>query len=138
MLTAIPGSSRFFCGGIIAYSNFVKHKIVGVALKTLKRYGAVSSQTAQEMARGVRKKFRTDLAIAVTGIAGPSGGTSKKPVGTVYICIAWGKCISVEHHLFEGKRGQIRKAACTSALEFLRALLLKKLKTDDTKSKNRV
>lgn len=127
MLTALPGSSRYFSGGIIAYSNDIKQRIVGVSLKTLSRYGAVSSKVAKEMAQGVRRKFKTDLGLAITGIAGPSGGTRKKPVGTVFICIAADKKLYMEHHIFTGKRSQIRKAACNSALRFLRTLLIKKI-----------
>ena len=125
MFTAMPGSSHYFCGGIIAYSNAVKEDIVDVDPKTLRRYGAVSSQVAQEMAHGVRKKMKTDLAISITGIAGPSGGTGEKPVGTVYICIAQESSTHIEHYLFKGKRNQIRKAACASAIKFLKILLKK-------------
>ncbi|MGB3340672.1 MAG: nicotinamide-nucleotide amidohydrolase family protein [bacterium] len=125
MLTCIPGSSRYFSGGIIAYSNQVKQKIVGIHYRTLKRYGAVSAEVAKEMAQGVRRKFKTDLGLAITGIAGPTGGTSKKPVGTVYICITAGQYVYIEHHKFTGQRSQIRKAACTRALRFLRLSLIK-------------
>ena len=124
ILTALSGSSRYFSGGIIAYSNTVKQKIVGVNSRTLSRYGAVSSEVAKEMAQGVRKKFKTDIGLAVTGIAGPRGGTIKKPVGTVYICIIADRHVHIENHLFTGKRSQIRKAACNSALKSLRRLLI--------------
>ena len=125
MLTAIPGSSHYFYGGIIAYANTVKQKVVGVSLKTLKRYGAVSAQVARAMAQSVRREFKTDLAIAITGIAGPSGGTSKKPVGTVYICIVIKELAYTEHYLLRGSRSQIKKAACSRALKYLRTLLAK-------------
>jgi len=129
MITRVPGSSRYFSGGIIAYSNRVKESLAGVRCKTLKGYGAVSAEVAKEMARGVRRRFKTDLGIAITGIAGPSGGTSKKPVGTVYICIAEGHSVHTEHHIFIGKRDQIRKAACARAFRFLSLLLIRNEKS---------
>lgn len=85
MITEVAGSSAYFSGGIISYSNAVKVRILGVNPETLSQYGAVSEQTAKEMAIGARKALQTDIAIAATGIAGPSGGTEEKPVGTVWI-----------------------------------------------------
>jgi PncC family amidohydrolase len=124
MLTRIPGSSRFFLGGIIAYANQVKQKIVGVHEKILKRHGAVSGVTALEMARGVRRKFRSDIALAITGIAGPSGGSKTKPVGTVFICIVQNGKSHTDHHVFMGNRAKIRKAACARALGLLKKALI--------------
>jgi len=126
MLTSVSGSSKYFSGGIIAYSNQVKHRIVGVRSETLKKYGAVSAEVAREMAQGVCRRFKTDIGLAITGIAGPLGGTSKKPVGTVYICITTEQYVCTEHHLFSGQRDQIRKAACNKALHFLKRVLVKK------------
>ena len=82
-ITDIPGSSAYFVGGIISYSNLLKMNILGVKRETLDKFGAVSVETAEEMARGARKIFHTDIGISVTGIAGPTGGTPEKPVGTV-------------------------------------------------------
>lgn len=87
-LTAQAGASRYFRGGIVAYSNEVKECALGVKHSTLEQYGAVSEQTAREMAEGVRERFDSDYAIATTGIAGPDGGTPTKPVGTVWIAVA--------------------------------------------------
>ena len=85
LLTTIPGSSAYYWGSVIAYQNMVKTEILGVRQETLKEYGAVSEQTVKEMAEGVRKKFGTDIGVSSSGIAGPSGGTEEKPVGTVWI-----------------------------------------------------
>lgn len=126
IITSIPGSSKYFSGGIIAYSNRVKEKIVGVRHATLKKHGAVSAQVAREMAQGVRKKLKTDLGIAITGIAGPSGGTKKKPIGAVFICLVTRKKICTEYHEFTGRRDHIRKAACKKALGSLKLLLAEK------------
>lgn len=87
-LTAQAGASKYFRGGVVAYSNEVKECALGVQHSTLEQYGAVSEQTAREMAEGVRERFDSDYAIATTGIAGPDGGTPTKPVGTVWIAVA--------------------------------------------------
>ena len=88
LITSIPGSSAYFKGGIIAYSNDIKEAAINVKPETLKNFGAVSEETVKEMAEGIRKKFQADYAIATSGIAGPGGGTPDKPVGTVWIAIA--------------------------------------------------
>ncbi len=88
LLTAQVGASTYFMGGVVAYSNEVKENILGVKHSTLETHGAVSEETVREMAEGVRTRLGTDLAIATTGIAGPDGGTSEKPVGTVWIAVA--------------------------------------------------
>lgn len=88
LLTAQAGASTYFMGGVVAYSNEVKENILGVKHSTLEAHGAVSEETVREMAEGVRTRIGTDLAIATTGIAGPDGGTSEKPVGTVWIAVA--------------------------------------------------
>lgn len=87
-ITNVPGASKIFLGGVVAYSNEAKKKFLGVRAKTLDQYGAVSEAVAREMAEGARRKFGADFAIAVTGIAGPGGGTKAKPVGTVFISLA--------------------------------------------------
>ena len=87
-ITAIPGSSTYFKGGIVSYTNEVKHRLLGVSDDTLQHYGAVSRQTVEEMACGAMKTLQTDAAIATSGVAGPSGGTDETPVGTIWIAVA--------------------------------------------------
>lgn len=127
IITEIPGSSEYFKGGIIAYSNELKKKIIGVKNKTLKNFGAVSRETAKEMALGLKKLTHSDIGISITGIAGPGGGTKDKPVGLVYIGVILNKKIMVEKNIFTGSRQQIRKKACEKALK----LLIQMLKEDE-------
>ena len=87
-ITNIPGASRYFEGSVISYSNAIKMNVLGVSKETLEAHGAVSEQTAREMAEGARKLLNTTFAISTTGIAGPDGGTAEKPVGTVWIACA--------------------------------------------------
>lgn len=89
LITAVPGSSAYFKGGIVAYSNEIKESLLGVSAQTLKKYGAVSRETVIEMAKGAMNTLKTDCAIATSGIAGPGGGTVEKPVGTVWIAVAY-------------------------------------------------
>ncbi|MEO0205388.1 MAG: CinA family protein [candidate division WOR-3 bacterium] len=119
IITAIPGSSNYFRGGIIAYSNEIKNRIIGVKPFTLKKFGAVSKQTAQEMAQGVRRITKSDISISITGIAGPGGGTKTKPVGLVYIAVADRKNTVANRFVFTGNREQVRKKACFNALKML-------------------
>jgi len=123
VITSIPGSSRYFVGGIITYSDGMKARVVGVKTTTLKRFGAVSAEVAQEMARGVQKKMAADVGVAITGIAGPGGGTAPKPVGLVYIAVAAKKRATVRRFLFKGGRQKIRKAAVNAALILSRKTL---------------
>jgi nicotinamide-nucleotide amidase len=119
-LTDIPGSSNWFDRGFVTYSNAAKISMLGVGQETLERYGAVSRETALEMVSGVLTHCKADLAIAVTGIAGPSGGTPEKPVGTVFI--AWqqrgqaGRCVK---HLFAGDRQAVRQQVIQFCLQQL-------------------
>lgn len=118
-ITNIPGSSDFFARGYIVYSNQAKIDDLGVKEETLRKFGAVSAQTAQEMAEGLRKKAQTDYALAITGIAGPGGATKLKPVGLVYISLAYlGDTIVQEHH-FKGTREQVKDRAALAALHLL-------------------
>ncbi len=119
MITSIPGSSKYFKGGIIAYSNEVKKNLVGVKEHTLKTSGAVSEQTARQMAQATRTIIKSSISISITGIAGPEGGTKEKPVGTVFIGITDNKKIKVYKFHFKGNRNQIRKKVCTQALKLL-------------------
>nr|WP_308113446.1 competence/damage-inducible protein A [Alicyclobacillus tolerans] len=108
MLTAIPGSSAYFAGGVVAYQNEVKEKQLGVHSETLTAFGAVSEQTAREMAEGVRSRLNSTYGLSVTGIAGPSGGTPEKPVGLVYGAVAGPDGTQVFRMQFRGSREQVR------------------------------
>jgi len=118
-ITNVPGSSEYYEGGIISYSNEMKMKFLEVNKQTLKEYGAVSEQTAREMAEGVRKATGADIGIATTGIAGPGGGTAEKPVGLVYISIAVEGETKVEKHIFHGNRWENKEQTCRTALSLL-------------------
>lgn len=89
LITSVPGSSDYFYGGIVAYSNEIKISLLNVATETLKRYGAVSRETVIEMVKGAMETMKTDCAIATSGIAGPGGGSLEKPVGTIWIAVAY-------------------------------------------------
>ncbi len=123
LITGEPGSSKYFCGGVIVYSDEVKQRVVGVRQATLRKYGAVSAEVAREMAQGVLERLKADISISITGIAGPTGGTKKKPVGLVYLCVATRQHVSVEKRVFKGSRNQIRREACTEVLRLLKRLL---------------
>lgn len=125
-LVNVSGVSDVFEEGYITYSNAAKHKLLGVSKQSLGQYGAVSSQVAGEMALGAARQARARAAIAVTGIAGPGGGTPQKPVGLVYIgCYVDGKVFVTENY-FQGSRQEIRTATTQAAL----SLLLEKLIRD--------
>jgi len=115
-LTDLPGSSAWYLGGVVAYSNSLKSRLLGVPPEILSAHGAVSAETARAMAAGVRAKTGADFAIAITGIAGPAGGTPEKPVGLVYIAVAGHGTTSVWEHRFSGTRDKIRSAATMTAL----------------------
>ncbi len=123
-LTDIPGSSKYFNRGIVVYSNEAKIQILGVKEEILRRYGAVSSQTAQEMARGVRDISRTDLGLSSTGIAGPTGGTPQKPVGLVYIALADKKEVRCSRFMFGGERIRVKYSTSQAALNIVRLHLI--------------
>ncbi len=120
MLTDVPGSSRYFIGGIVAYDNVAKKRLLGVSESTLCTYGAVSDQTAREMAFGAQRCFQSDIAVSITGIAGPEGGSTQKPVGTVYICVRKnGGPVTVEVNTFPGDRETVRVRSVNKALFML-------------------
>ncbi len=126
-LTAVPGASAVLERGFITYSDQSKQEMVGVTENTLAAFGAVSQQTAEEMAKGGCQIARTDLSISLTGIAGPSGGSAEKPVGLVWISAFRKDGIQqTERHLFTGDRQQIRMLACTHAISLLLRLLSNK------------
>jgi len=122
-LTAIAGSSHWFERGYVTYSNAAKREDLGVNDDTLERHGAVSEETAREMAAGALRKGRGQVALAITGVAGPTGGSRDKPVGTV--CFAWahGSKISSETRRFDGERESVRRQSVLHALQGVLELL---------------
>ncbi|HAZ28083.1 TPA: competence protein ComA [Candidatus Acetothermia bacterium] len=118
-ITDVPGASAYFLGGIIAYSNETKVTLLGVPAEVIATRGGVSAECAQAMAAGARTRFRSDFALAVTGIAGPSGGTPEKPVGLVYVALAAPDGAWVAEHRFPGSRQENRSSACEAALDLL-------------------
>jgi PncC family amidohydrolase len=125
-LTDIPGSSEYFMGGIVAYAYQAKVDLLGVSWQTLEQYGAVSRETVLEMANGARGVFSVDLALAVSGIAGPGGGLADKPVGTTWIGLATRDSAQAWHYHFTGDRIGNKAASADTAL----GLLLDYLKED--------
>lgn len=117
-LTAVPGASEVFWGGVISYDDAAKRGLLGVSEPSLRRHGAVSRTVAEEMAAGVRRVAGSTWSLAVTGIAGPSGGRPGKPVGTVWIALD-GASRGVRRHDFEGSREAIREAAAVEAMRWL-------------------
>ena len=118
-LTAIPGSSEVFKGGIISYTNEIKENILGVDGALLREYGAVSEPVAAAMAAGVRKRMAADVAISVTGLAGPGGDDFGNPVGTVFIGYADGCCSFAKECHFAGDREDVRRQAVETALQIV-------------------
>ena len=130
-ITNVPGSSDYYKGGAIAYANEVKEEILHVAREILEEKGAVSAECALEMAKGVRKLLDTDVGIATTGIAGPTGGTPDKPVGLVYIALATRSYVYHEKHIFHGNREENKREAADAALEMLKKQLLKRARSSE-------
>lgn len=122
-ITAVPGASDVFIGGIVAYDNVVKSGTLDVSPELLERHGAVSEQVVSAMAQGVQRQFAVDAALAITGIAGPSGGTAEKPVGTVWMAARLGKEARALKRVVPGDRGEIRARAAQGALDLLRRLI---------------
>ena len=118
-ITNVAGSSEYFEGGFVTYSNRAKTLFLGVPEGTIGKHGAVSANTARAMARGASKRLGVDLAVAVTGIAGPGGGSPEKPVGTVFICLAAGGQTCVREFHFSGTRRKIKKQTADEALIFI-------------------
>jgi nicotinamide-nucleotide amidase len=123
-ITGIAGSSAYYLGGVTSYANDVKVKLLGVTPATLEKYGAVSQETALEMSHGIRERIGADFGLSVTGIAGPSGGTPEKPVGTVWISIAQAKNHEARLFQFHGDRERIILGTSQAALNWLRLALL--------------
>jgi PncC family amidohydrolase len=119
VLTEQPGASRYFSAGLVTYSDDAKARILGVRPETIAAYGAVSERVAREMATGALRAAGVDAALAITGIAGPGGGTPEKPVGTVWIAVALGDNVRADVHRFPGDRAQVREQSARAALELL-------------------
>jgi len=118
-ITDIAGSSEYFLGSVVAYAYEVKVKLLGVSWGTLNKYGAVSRETVLEMARGAQQRIGGDIAISVSGIAGPGGGTPEKPVGTTWIGLVAGNDERVKEFHFSGNREQNKSSAADAALQML-------------------
>jgi nicotinamide-nucleotide amidase len=119
IITNTPGSSEYYLGGVITYSDESKMKLLGVKKESLENYGAVSAETVKEMAEGVRKIFDSDIGLAISGIAGPGGGTVEKPVGLVYFGLDDGSDIHSFEHRLTGSRLAIKRESCLIAMELI-------------------
>lgn len=122
-LTAAPGASAFLAGGVVAYADDLKVRLLGVRPETLATHGAVSEPVALEMVQGALTASGADVAVAITGVAGPGGGTAEKPVGTVWIAVGTAEGCEARHHRFAGDRGRIREASVDAALAVVMGLL---------------
>ncbi len=125
LITNVSGSSEYMIGGVIAYANRIKEELLGVRRSTLKSFGAVSQNTAQEMALGIRRLLKVDVGISTTGIAGPTGGTPEKPMGLVYMGISIGTKTVVEKRIFSGNRLEVKMKSALTLLDITRRLLLR-------------
>lgn len=130
-LTLVSGSSEYFLGGVIAYSNEIKTRVLGISYEVLRKEGAVSDTVARLMAMSVRGRFNSDLGIGITGIAGPKGGSDEKPVGLVYVGLADGKRVRVCRYDFRRlQRASVKEKSSEGALEMLRDFLIKEGEDD--------
>jgi nicotinamide-nucleotide amidase len=118
-ITEVPGSSGYFLGGIVSYADSVKAELLGVPGAALEAHGAVSAQVAVAMAAGARERLSVALAVAITGVAGPDGGSEAKPVGLTYVALADGRGTDVRRFTFGSDRAGNREAAARAALEWL-------------------
>jgi PncC family amidohydrolase len=119
LITNVAGSSAYYLGGVTAYSNEVKVRLLGVSKLTLEQHGAVSEETVLEMARGVRKAMWADIGVSVSGIAGPTGGTPDKPVGTVWIGLSSPRDENACHFLWSGDRLAVKEQSAQAALKMV-------------------
>ena len=117
-ITDVSGSSDYFMGGMVTYSNESKAKHLGIPLDYIRKYGAVSPQVARRMAQGVRKAFNTTFGLSTTGVAGPTGGTRRSPVGRVFVGLAAGRKVWVKKLDLKGTRREIKEKATEKALQF--------------------
>ncbi|ERL03404.1 competence/damage-inducible protein CinA domain protein [Mitsuokella sp. oral taxon 131 str. W9106] len=118
-LTDVAGSSAYVMGSVVSYTNAIKERLVGVRHETLAAHGAVSEETAREMAEGIRRAIRTDIGVGITGIAGPGGGTVEKPVGLVFIAISGVAGIIAHKKYFTGTRVENKRSSTESALSII-------------------
>jgi PncC family amidohydrolase len=118
-ITSVAGSSDYFRGGVVAYSNPVKERVLGVPTDVLEQHGAVSEETALAMARGVRQLLQVDLALAVTGLAGPTGATPENPIGLVYVALSSSQGEQCRKYVWSGDRSENREWSARAALEWL-------------------
>ena len=123
LLSQNSGSSNFFLGGVVSYANSAKEDVLKVKKNSILKFGAVSEIVAQEMAHGVRRLFFTDYSLSITGIAGPTGGTAEKPVGTVWIGYDDVSTNNSKKFFFTGDRDEIRKQSCEASLRLLLELM---------------
>lgn len=123
LLTAVPGASDVFAGGIICYENASKIRDLKVSSDVLAESGAVSEPVARAMAEGICERFAVDVGVAVTGIAGPSGGTKAKPVGTVWLAVRVGSATRAVGRWFPGQRNEVRQRSAQAALDLVRKAL---------------
>ena len=119
-ITNVSGSSAYFIGGVIAYDNRIKTGLLAVREDTIKTHGAVSEETAREMAQGARRRFAVDIAVSTTGIAGPTGATPTKPVGLLYVGVASSRGVRAQRFLFQADREANKEAFTDAALGFLK------------------
>ena len=125
-LTSMPGSSQFFELGMVTYSNEAKIKLLGVKESTISQYGAVSENTAKEMAANIKNIADVNIGVGITGIAGPDGGSIEKPVGLVYIGVSMENTTHIYKHFFEGNRADVREKSVLAAIEHISVLLKEK------------
>ena len=118
-ITNVSGSSNYYRGGVVAYSNDIKSSILGVSPHKIKKYGAVSREVALDMAKGAKRVLNSDIAAAITGIAGPGGGSSEKPVGLAFIALSSKKQDKTKKILFKGERELVKEKFTRALLEFV-------------------
>jgi len=123
MISDVPGASAVFVGGLVPYSNKMKSDWLGVSEDTLEKYGAVSAETVSQMLDGLIKQSGADIGIAVSGIAGPSGGVKEKPVGTVFIGVVKDKKKNIKKYFFSGSRDEVREKSARAALVLIEQAL---------------
>ncbi len=124
LITSVPGSSDYYVGSVVAYDNRIKREVLRVTETTIRCNGVVSREVVEQMAIGIKNYFATDTAIATSGIAGPAGGTKDKPVGTTWICVAYGEKVYAKKYRFGGSRQRIVDQATYTAMQLLRRLIL--------------
>ncbi len=122
-ITDVPGSSEYFLGGVIAYQNEVKESLLHVPHDVIASHGAVSAQTVEAMASGCRELFKCDIAVSITGIAGPGGGSAEKPVGLVYVGLATASGVISRRFRWKGSRTQNKESSVCAAIEMILATL---------------